>query len=101
MKIDENELSIEDLRRFRNLPQIRIEELRRNVDFCLTRDYTITLKQVLTLFPPKCGMMEVLGYLILAEKESRHFIDEEFETVELPPPDRRRWRVPRVLFCKG
>ncbi len=101
VEMDESELSIEELRKFRNLPQIRLEELRRNIESCLARDYTITLKQVLTFFPPKCGMMEVLGYLVLADKEARHFIEEDFETIDLPPPGRQRWRVPRVLFCKG
>lgn len=98
---EENELALDDLRRFRNLPQIRLQELRRNIETCLARDYTVTLQQVLDVFPPRHGMMEVIGYLVVAANESRHFIGEEPEVIRLPPPQRQRWRVPRVLFCKG
>jgi hypothetical protein len=88
-----------ELRRFRNLPQIRLQELRRNVETCLARDYTVTLQQVLDAFPPRNGVMEVIGYLIVATNESRHLIQDETQTVQFPP--RECWRVPRVLFCKG
>jgi hypothetical protein len=98
---DENSLSFEELHRFRNLPQIRLLELRRNVETCLDRHYTVTLQQVLDLFPPRHGVMEVIGYLIIAGNEARHFVNEESEIIELPPPARQRWSVPRVLFCKG
>jgi hypothetical protein len=101
VELGENEISRDELRRFRNLPQIRLQELRRNVETCLSRDYTITLQQVLDVFPPHNGMMEVIGYLVVATNESRHFVGDETETIELPPPKRQRWRVPRVLFCKG
>ena len=98
---DEAEIGLDDLRRFRNLPQIRLQELRRNVETCLSRDYTVTLQQVLDVFPPHNGVMEVIGYLVVATNESRHFIGDDTETIELPPPKQQRWRVPRVLFCKG
>jgi hypothetical protein len=98
---EENELTLDDLRRFRNLPQIRLQELRRNVETCLALDYTVTLQQVLDVFPPRHGMVEVIGYLVVAANESRHFVGEEPEVIQLPSPQRQRWRVPRVLFCKG
>ena len=97
----EHELALDDLPRFRNLPQIRLHELRRNVETCLARDYTVTLQQVLDVFPPRHGMMEVIGYLVVAANEPRDFVGEEPEVIQLPPPQRQRWRVPRVLFCKG
>jgi len=100
IEVEDGELALEDLRRFRNLPQIRLQQLRRNVEACLTRDYTVTLQQVLDVFPPHHGIMEVIGYLVLATNEPRHFVEEESETIELPPPQRQRWRVPRILFCK-
>lgn len=96
----ENELALDDLRRFRNLPQIRLQELRRNIETCLARDDTVTLQQVLDLFPPRHGMMEVIGYLAVAANEPRHFVGEESEVIQLPPR-RQRWRVPRVLFCRS
>ena len=99
VEVEKNELDLAELRRFRNLPQIRLQELRRNVETCLARDYTVTLQQVLDAFPPRNGVMEVIGYLIVATNESRHLIQDETQTVQFPP--RECWRVPRVLFCKG
>ena len=101
VEVEDNELGLEDLRRFRNLPQIRLQELRRNVETCLTREYTVTLQQVLNVFPPRHGIMEVVGYLVVASNETRHYVGEESAVIELPPPRRQRWRMPRVLFCKG
>jgi hypothetical protein len=100
-EVEENELGLEDLRRFRNLPQIRLQQLKSNVETCLARDYTVTLQQVLDAFPPRQGVMEVIGYLIVATNEQRHFISDQNETVELPEPIRQRWRIPKILFCKG
>ena len=101
VEVEENVLALDELHRFRNLPQIRLQELRRNVESCLARDYTVALQQLLDAFPPHHGIMEVIGYLILATTESRHYVGEDSETIELPPPRHQRWRVPRVMFCKG
>jgi hypothetical protein len=101
VEVEENVLGLDDLHRFRNLPQIRLQELRRNVEICLARDYTVGLQQLLDVFPPHHGIIEVIGYLILATSESRHYVGEDSETIDLAPPRRQRWRVPRVLFCKG
>ena len=91
---------IDDLRRFRNLPQIRLQELRGNVEACLAREYTVTLQQVLDAFPPRYGMMEVIGYLVIASNDSNHYLGDEPELIELLEPQLQRWRVPRVLFCR-
>lgn len=98
---DDYKLALDDLRRFKNLPLIRLAELRRNVEFCLARDHTVTLQRVLDDFPPFHGMMEVIGYIAIAANESRHLLSDESEIIQLPPPRRHRWRVPRVLFCRG
>lgn len=97
---DEEEIGIDELRRFRNLPQIRLEELRRNVAACLEREPTVTLQQVLDFFPPRHGMMEVAGYIIVAAGEAHHYIGDDTQTLELPQAA-QRWRVPRILFCKA
>lgn len=97
---DEDEVGLDELRRFRNLPQIRLEELRRNVTACLEHEPTVTLQQVLDIFPPRHGMMEVAGYVIVAAGDPHHYVGDDAQVLELPPPNRQRWRVPRVLFCK-
>lgn len=101
VEVEDGTVGLDDLHRFRNLPQIRLQELRRNVEVCLARDYTVTLQQVLDVFPPRHGMMEVIGYLVVATNDARHFVGDESETIELPPPRRQQWRVPQVLFCQG
>ena len=97
---DTEELGFDELHRFRNLPQIRLEELRRNVSFCLEREPTVTLQRVLDVFPPLHGMMEVVGYIVVAANDPRHFVGEDTHILELPSPRRQRWRVPRVLFSQ-
>lgn len=97
---DEEEVGLDELRKFRNLPQIRLEELRRNVSVCLEREPTVTLQQVLDVFPPRHGMMEVAGYVIVAAGDPHHYVGDETQVLELAAEDRQRWRVPRVLFCK-
>src|SRR5688500_18145096 len=97
----DGEIGVEELRRFRNLPQIRLNELKRNVDQCLAKRPTATLDQVLELFPPRNGVMEVLGYLLVASHEHRHFISSEnFAAVEIAGVHPQRWRLPVVVFCR-
>ena len=45
-------------------------------------------------------MMEVAGYIVVAANDPHHYVGEEMQLLELPPPSNRRWHVPRVLFCK-
>lgn len=96
---DIERISVEEVHRFRNLPQIRLEELRKNVTICLQQELTATLQQVLDIFPPRYGMIEVAGYIVVAASDPRHYIGEDTQVLELPAPNRQRWRVPSVLFC--
>ncbi len=93
-------MSRADIMSFRNLPQIQIHELKRRVEQCLLKEHLITLKKILELYPPQYGVMEVIGYLIIAAGDSRHYVGDEAnetEVVEIPP-DRQQWRIPAVLF---
>jgi hypothetical protein len=102
VEVADGELGWEDLRRFRNLPQIRLGDLRKNVEMCLEQDQTVILATVLDAFPPKHGVMEVLGYLIIASQEDRHYIaNDDMVEIQIPSRTNRRWRVPAVLFGRG
>ena len=90
----------EDLERLRNLPQIRLHELRKNVEQALREVPTMTLEQVLDRFPPRYGMLEVIGYMIVALDNSKHYIGEEMQTILVPFPKPTRWNVPAILFCQ-
>jgi hypothetical protein len=100
VEIADDDSGWEELRRFRNLPQIRLQDLRRNVDSSLERDETVILPQVLEAFPPKHGVIEILGYLIIAAQEDRHYIADSDNT-EIKLPSGRRWRIPAVLFGRS
>jgi hypothetical protein len=100
VEVEGNELGLDELRRFRNLPQIRLQELTRNVEACLVRDHTVTLQQVLNHFPPRNGIMEVVGYMLVASNGLHHLIDDRCEVIRLPPPCNERWRVPCVSFYR-
>lgn len=95
-------LSIEDLRRLHALPELRLRQLRDNVEACLVDVDAVTLPQVLARFPPREGIMEVIGYLIIAADESRHYIADDYgEIIEWgTAPYLQRWHLPRVLFSR-
>lgn len=96
-------LSLADMRRFHNLPEIRLGELRAHVDACLADRSPIMLSEVLARFPLREGVMELVGYLIVAANDRRHYIsDTDEETVAWGPPDNpQRWRVPMLLFSRS
>lgn len=95
----DSRISLADLRRFRNLPQIRLRELRNNVEACLQDREYILLPQVLAAFPPANGLIEVLGYVLVATQEKRHFVtDQEYDRIVLSKVPLKAWEVPRVLF---
>lgn len=95
----------EAFRRLANFPLLRLAELEQQLEKCLESQATITLPEVLRIYPPRHGMIEVLGYLILAARgEGRHFIDIELaRQIDLPEADgsiKSRWQLPAVLFCR-
>lgn len=97
--VAESTLNWGEFLRFKSLPQIRLGDLRKNIEVCLEKDSAIVLGTVLDAFPPKHGMMEVIGYVIIASQEDRHYISEdEFTQVDL---ESGRWNVPLVLFSRS
>ncbi len=100
IEMADGEIGLDELRRFRNLPQIRLQALKRNIEQCLTRRSSATLDQVLDEFPAENGMTEVLGYLILASRERRHFISSETQDIMVGTRHPQRWKVPLVMFCR-
>jgi hypothetical protein len=100
VEVADDRISLEMLKKFSNLPHIRLHELRKNVDTCLEQSSTLTLEQILDVHPPKYGMTEVLGYLIVALESQKHYVGEDEQVITIPGPIPVRWRVPKVLFCK-
>jgi hypothetical protein len=100
VEVADDRISLEMLKKFSNLPHIRLLELRKNVDACLEESSTMTLAMVLDRHPPKYGMTEVLGYLIVALENQKHYVGDEEDVITIPGRSPARWRVPKVLFCK-
>jgi hypothetical protein len=91
------DLDVEKLLAFQNLPHLSLEIAERNLETCLREHEFMLLSGVLESFPPTHGLLEVLGYLILAAREPRrHYFSRDSDIVTLP--DGARWRVPRVVF---
>ena len=100
-------LSVEELRRLQSLSKLSVSALKKNVETCLESAESVTLPQVLERFPPKEGVMEIVGYLIVASDENRHYISDDHEeiiewqnTPHTPQAQPQRWRVPTILFSR-
>lgn len=100
VEITEDNAEWDEFRRLRALPQIRLADLRRNVETCLEQEDTVILGTVLDMFPPRHGMIEVIGYLIIAASNDRHYIADT-DNSEIQLPSGAKWRVPAVLFGRG
>lgn len=97
-------LDMDEIRRLGTLPQVQMRKLRENIEACLANSDLITLDNLLEVFPPKHGLIEVLGYLVIALNDpTRNFLVFENETqlVDIPGPSPMRWRVPLAMFSRG
>jgi Protein of unknown function (DUF3375) len=83
---------------FQNMPLLSLETLRQNVEACLEVENYVTLGMVLRRFPPEHGLLEVLGYFVLAaqDRERHSIMTSDIDPLHLP--DETTWRLPRVLF---
>jgi hypothetical protein len=87
----------ETLAAFLRLHPIDFERLRKNIRDCLQTRVQIALPEVLALFPPRNGVLEVLAYLLIADSDGPHVVFESFDFVELPG-EARLFRVPQIIF---
>jgi len=102
VEVANDEMSVADLERLASLPDIQLEPLIRNVEACLEQQPTVTLENVLDRFPPEHGMLQVLGYIMVAIRNPKHWVgqEEECQVITIAGPTPTRWRVPRILYCK-
>jgi hypothetical protein len=100
----ENILDPEMLYRFRALTDLNVGRLREQVRECLVASESVLLSEVLQRFPPREGILEVVGYLVVAMQDSQHYIaDDQFAELQLSGFGGRSecWRVPEVLFARA
>jgi hypothetical protein len=91
------------LERFRALTDLNLTRLREQVHTCLVADDSVLLSQVLRRFPPREGILEVAGYLVVAIQDSQHYLaSDQLVDIEIAAigGDKEFWRVPEVLFTR-
>ena len=91
------------VQRFRNLSDLNLGRLRERVQTCLVSSDSVLLSQILRRFPPCEGILEVIGYLVLALQDSIHHVaDDHYSHVQLSiDGTKAKWRVPVVLFARA
>lgn len=89
--------------RFRGLVDLNLARLRDQIRVCLVADESVLLSQVLARFPPREGILEVVGYLVVAMQDTQNYLPgDQFADVQIPisTDTREQWRVPEVLFTR-
>lgn len=93
-------LSLDEILRLRELPQVQLRKLRENLSALLRERDAVTIDDVVRIYPPEHGMIEVVGYYVVAAEDPRHFIAEDIPTT-VTLPNATRWRMPSVLFRRS
>jgi hypothetical protein len=91
------------IERFRALTELNINRLREQVKMCLLSDDSVLLSQVLRRFPPREGVLDVIGYLAIALLDRQHYVaQDQLIKVEIAMPSggRECWQAPEVLFTR-
>jgi hypothetical protein len=103
LTFDTARLDRQALERFRALADLNLTRLREHVHTCLVADHSVLLSQVLRRFPPREGILEVVGYLVVAIQESQHYVaEDQLVEIEISATSgcSEFWRVPEVLFTR-
>ncbi len=93
----EHTLDMNMLERFRALVDLNLTRLRDHVRACLLSTESVLLSQVLERFPPHEGILEIVGYLVVATQDAHNYVPgDQFTDVQFSSRDGRResWRVP-------
>jgi len=91
------------LERFRALADLNLATLREHVRACLVVDDSVLLSHVLRRFPPREGILEVVGYVLVAMQDAQHYVaGDQLVDVQIAATDggKELWRVPEVLFTR-
>lgn len=92
------EADMSDFARLSGLPLLALETLRANVEACLQERDFVLLTEVLERFPAQQGVLEVLGYVILAAHQPHYHAPAQHDDITLGAGE--HWRFPRVMFCR-
>jgi len=78
------------------------EELKRNVKTVLTKLNRVSLKELISYFPVKKGIAEIVGYISVATNlKNTIFIENSYEKIEIEHNDKKILiKVPLIIFSK-
>lgn len=97
-------LDWEMVHRFRALTDLNLARLREQIRMCLIGADSVLLSEIMQRFPPREGILEVIGYLVVAMQDSKHYVAaDQFTHVQLSNSNGRNesWSVPEVLFARA
>lgn len=107
-RVDLAESRVDDARRqdlFRALAQLsRLEWslMRDRIRQCTTRHgRSVTLAELVEEFPPKAGVVELLGYVQIAKDDGHVISRDDVDELLLDGDVRRQVTVPRILFFEA
>jgi len=88
--------------RFQALADLNLGRLRDNIRSCLVGSDSVMLSEVLKRHPPREGVIEVVGYLVIATQEVQHYVpgDQWTQTWIENADDRALWTIPEALFSR-
>ena len=94
---EDQEIDAETLSALGGLAHMSLKKLQEQIEASFGMDTWVSLRSVLRKFPPVHGLLEVLGYLVIAARHpDRHSLPwDRMETFEI---DGSRWRIPAVSF---
>jgi hypothetical protein len=88
--------------RFKALADLNLSRLREQVRACLIAEDSILLSEIVRRYPIREGILEIVGYLVIATQESDHYVaKDQFANIRvIEGREGRTWRVPEVLFAR-
>lgn len=90
--------------RFRLLADLNLTRLREQLRACLLGNTSVLLSDVVERYPPRDGILEIVGYLVIALQDEAHYVPaDQFAEIDLAADDGTcaRWRVPQALFSRS
>lgn len=68
---------------------------------CAQRGGSVLLSEVIEEFPPRAGVVELLGYMQIAKDDGHHVSQDRTEEIMISGPPRRSVRMPLVMFVQA
>jgi hypothetical protein len=98
---DSSEFNQEALNELSNQFYLDENELLKRINFCLELQGEVSLTEIVSLYPVKKGISEIIAYLSIASEGEQHLIRENREKLTIPSLDsdgELDISLPQVIF---